>query len=108
MNKITKTAIVNALLTALYVTAVGSFLHYVPRIFNTPPNTPDTLFVPIAMLLLLVLSAATTGYLIFGKPILWYLDGKKEESVSLLALTLVTLFFITLLALLILFVSSTQ
>ena len=76
MNKIIKTSIVNALATAIYVAIVGSFLHYAPKIFQSPPDTPDTLFVPIAMLLLLVLSAATTGYLIFGKPIFWYLDGK--------------------------------
>jgi len=32
------------------------------------------------MLLLLVISVAMMGVLIFGKPTLWYLEGKKERS----------------------------
>lgn len=102
MNKITKTATINALATAGYIALVGSFLHYAPKIFNAPPDTPDTLFVPIAMLSLLVLSAAITGYLIFGEPIFWYLDGKKKEALSLLTQTLAILSVITLIFFLIL------
>ena len=83
-NTIIKNAILNALATALYVVAVASFLFYAPKVFG-PPNT---VLVPIMMLLLFVFSAAFTGLLILGRPVLWYLDGNKKEALSLLNLTL--------------------
>ena len=52
------------------------------------------------MLMLLVFSAAFTGFLIFGKPIMWYLDNKKKEAFSLLIYTLSLFLIITLIALL--------
>lgn len=94
MNIIIKTAGVNAALTALYVFAISSFLFYIPKIFDN--TKPDTVLAPILMLSLLVFSASLVGALIFGKPILWYLDGKKKEAVSLLFYTLGIFFIITL------------
>jgi cytochrome c oxidase assembly factor CtaG len=94
MNIIIKTAGVNAGLTALYVFAISSFLFYIPKIFDT--TKPDTVFAPIIMLSLLVFSASLVGALIFGRPILWYLDGKKKEAVSLLFYTLGFFFIITI------------
>ncbi|MEK7646842.1 MAG: hypothetical protein AAB378_00520 [Patescibacteria group bacterium] len=75
MNNIIKHAAVNAFATALYIVAIASFLFYVPKFFGE--NKADTVLVPIVMLSLLVFSAALVGVLIFGRPILWYLDGKK-------------------------------
>lgn len=98
MNEITKTAFLNALATTLYVAVVGAFLFYGQNLFQGP----DTVFAPIAMLLLLILSAATTGFLVFGKPFLWYLDGRKKEALSLLFRTLVALFILTFITFLIL------
>ena len=86
MNIIIKTATINAALTALYISAISSFLFYIPKIFDN--TKPDTVLAPIMMLSLLVFSAAFVGALIFGKPILWYLDGKKNEAISLLFYTL--------------------
>ena len=94
MNTIIKAAGVNAVLTALYVSAISSFLFYIPKIFDN--TKPDTVLAPIIMLSLLVFSASLVGALIFGKPILWYLDGKKKEAVSLLFYTLGIFFVITL------------
>ena len=74
MNPILKTALLNAAGTAVYVIAVASFLFYAPKIFGRPDNS---VFIPIAMLLLFVFSAALTGSLILGRPALWYLDGRK-------------------------------
>jgi len=68
-NIIIKTAAINAILTA-----------------------------PIVMLSLFVFSAALTGTLIFGRPILWYLDGKKSEAISLFAYTLAIFLTITIFA----------
>lgn len=50
------------------------------------------------MLLLLILSATVTGSLVLGRPILWYLDGKKKEAVSLFVATVGFLFLITIFA----------
>lgn len=90
---ILKAAIFNALATALYVGVVASLMFYVPKSFES--GTP-TVLVPIVMLCLFVFSAALTGFLIFGRPILWYLDGKKKEAVSLLAYTLSIFLIITI------------
>jgi hypothetical protein len=93
MNFIIRTALVNALLTALYVGTAGSFLFYAAQIRL---GQAKTVLVPIAMLMLLVFSAALVGALIFGRPVLWYLDGRKQESLSLLTATLAILFVVTM------------
>jgi hypothetical protein len=66
----------------------------------------NTILIPIAMLMLFVFSAAFTGILILGRPVMWYLDGKKKEAIYLLFYTLLVFFVVTLIAflLLILFV----
>jgi hypothetical protein len=51
---------------------------------------------PAAMLLLLVLSAAITGLLVFGKPIMLYVNNYRKEAVNLLLYTLVSLFLLIL------------
>ena len=94
MNIIIKTATINAALMALYVSAISSFLFYIPKIFDN--TKPDTVLAPIMMLSLLVFSAALVGALIFGKPILCYLDGKKKEAVSFLFYTLGVFLIITI------------
>lgn len=60
-------------------------------------DKPDTVFAPIMALMLFVLSAAVTASLVLGRPILWYIDGKKKEAVQLLFSTLVVFFGIMLL-----------
>lgn len=97
-NNIIKIALFNAFVAALYVVGIASFLFYVPKSIDSA----NTVLVPIVMLLLFVFSAALMGTLIFGKPILWYLDGRKQEAFSLLAYTLVILLLITLAMLLVL------
>jgi len=93
MKPILKTALFNSLATAVYVSAIGLFFFYVNKL-NLKSSTP---LIPIFMLMLFVFSAALTGTLVFGKPILWYLDGKKKEALSLLAYTLGIFFIIALL-----------
>jgi hypothetical protein len=84
---IIKQAAFNALGTLLYIALIASGLFYAPKIFHTE-NTPDTVLAPIAILSLFVFSAALTSFLIFGRPILWYLDGKKKEAMMLFIWTL--------------------
>lgn len=94
---ILKYACINSILTALYIVLVGSFFFYVPRHFAFV-DKPDTVFAPIMMLMLFVFSASITSALVLGRPLLWYLDGKKKEAISLFIHTLIVFFFIILLA----------
>jgi len=92
MNKIIKRAIIDSVGTAVYIILVVSFIFSL-QIFS---SKPDTIIIPIAMLLLFVCSAAITGFLVFGKPVMLYIDGKKREAISLLGYTLGILVFLTL------------
>jgi len=99
MNKIWKTALVNALATSLYIILVGSFMYYGTLI---KVGRANEILAPIAVLFLFVFSAALTGYLIFGKPALMYIDGKKKEALSLLTYTLGFFSIITFIAIILL------
>ncbi len=93
---IVRQAALNASGTALYIAGVGTFLQNAGKVFGE--NTPDTWLTPIAMISLFVFSAALTAYLMLGKPVLWYLDGRKKDAVSLFQWTLLIFFGITLAA----------
>ena len=93
MTKIWKTALVNALATTAYIVAVATFMYFSSEI---KVGRANAFLAPIAVLLLFVFSAALTGFLIFGKPALMYIDGKKKEALSLLTYTLSFLSIITL------------
>lgn len=94
MDKIIKRAFVDSVGTAVYIILVVSFMFSLQSF----PELEDTAFIPIAMLLLFVCSAAITGFLVFGKPVMLYIDGKKREAVSLLGYTIGILFLITLIS----------
>jgi hypothetical protein len=96
MNKIWKAATINSFATAAYVIGVACFMYFGTMIKLGRVNT---ILAPIALLLLLVFSAALTGFLIFGKPAQLYVDGKKKEALSLLTYTLLIFSAITLIAL---------
>ena len=74
MSKIIKRAFIDSVGTAAYIILVVSF------IFSLQVLAPkeDIVIIPIAMLLLFVSSAAITGFLVFGKSIMLYMDGKKR------------------------------
>lgn len=95
-NQVIKYAVLNALGTAAYIALVASFLFYAPTLFGG--DGKDVVLIPMAMISLFVLSASITGSLVLGRPIIWFLDGKKKEAVSLLIATIGCLFVITVLA----------
>lgn len=97
----TKNPFINALSALAYIAVIASFMFYAPQLMGHK----DTLLVPIAMLSLFVLSAATMGFLFFYQPLFLYLDGKKEESVTLFLQTVAVFACGTLLFLLVLFFS---
>lgn len=82
-ERMTKNPFYNAVLASGYivliVTIISSF---------EGSHEPDTILVPIAMLSLFVLSAASMGYLFFYQPVMLYLNGKPEDAVDLFLKTL--------------------
>jgi hypothetical protein len=104
-KEILKYACINSTLTAFYIGLIASFLFYGPHFFALE-GKPDTVFAPIMMLMLFVFSAAITGTLMLGKPIMWYLDGKRKEAISLFFYTLAVFFVITLLVFLFLITTT--
>lgn len=99
MDKILKRAIINSLGTAVYIILVVCLIFSMQRFSSTPDKT---ILIPIAMLLLFVFSAAITGFLVLGNPIMLYIDGKKKEAISLLRYTFLMLALMTLIVFIIL------
>ena len=94
MNKIIKASFINSLLTLIYITIIATIIRNGNAIFGEMDNWLS----PIAFLLMFTLSALVVGVLILGKPIMFYLDGKKQEAVSLLVYTIAWVGAFTLLA----------
>jgi len=87
---VTKYALINSFGTIAYVVAIVLMVTFLGSI----ADEKDTLLAPILALLLFVFSAAFTGFLVLGKPIMWYLDGKKKEALSLFGYTMFILLII--------------
>jgi hypothetical protein len=72
-------SLLHSLGVVVYVTLVATVMHYGNQWFGTV----DTIFTSIAVLLLLCVSAATVGGLVFGAPAVWFLSGKRREGITL-------------------------
>jgi hypothetical protein len=92
-GKIFRRAALSALVAYAYVAAVGLFMSNASRMFGAK----DTALTPVAVLMLLVFSAALMGILVFGQPLMWYIDGKKKSALALLGYTMVCLLVLLLL-----------
>ena len=101
MKGVIKYAVMNSLGTAAYIVLVVSLIFFFGSNF---PEDGKTIFAPIAMLMLFVFSATFTSTLVFGRPVIWYLDGKKKEAFSLFLYTLGIFLAITLILFLFLIV----
>jgi len=95
MNAILKRALLNAGGTAAYIILVASFMAFLQGSFA---DQEDTVLTSISALLLFVCSAAITAFLVLGKPVMLYLDGKKKDAVTLLAYTIAALALLTVIA----------
>jgi hypothetical protein len=93
--ELVKRALLNALGVFLYTAAVSWLLMHGEEWFGDGGH----LMQPVAILMLLVLSVAVVGILIFGYPVWLYLEDKKKESVKLLITTIFFLFLLTAIAL---------
>lgn len=99
-SKIIKNALINVLAATAYIVLVATLLENGNKLFGPDDNA----FSPIAFLLLFVFSASVMGVTLLGRPILWYLDGFKKESINLILYTLGFLFVITFIVLSILII----
>ena len=93
MNKIITRAFIDAIATVLCIILIVSFIFSL-QIFSPKEGI---IIIPIAMLLLFVCSAVITEFLVFGKPVMLYLDGKKKDAIKLLGYTIGILILITIL-----------
>jgi hypothetical protein len=81
--KIIKNALINSVLAIGYIALVATFMNKAEDMFG-PANE---FMAAITMLSLLVFSVALMGILVFGRPVMWYLDNNKKEAVKLLLWT---------------------
>lgn len=88
----TKNPYLNALVAGLYIVFIVILITYGPILVR---QKPDTILAPIALLSLLVLSAAFMGYVFFLQPVLMYLEGQKREAVKFFMKTLAIFAVIT-------------
>jgi hypothetical protein len=89
-------SLINTVGLAVYVFAVANIMQNGEKWFGRVPG----LLGPTAFLMLFVLSAAVSGSLVFGKPILVYLDGDKKGAVAMVLYTMLWLTLFVALALL--------
>lgn len=64
---------------------------------KTLKDSPETLLIPIVMISLFTLSAATMSYVFGYQPFQLYFDGKKKEAVKLFLQTTAVFGAVTLL-----------
>jgi len=85
---------IHSLGVAAYVSLLVLFMDNAERLFGKN----DNIMTGIIVLLIFIFSALVTGSLVLGRPIMFYLDGKKAEAVKLLFYTRAGLFVLLLLA----------
>jgi SNF family Na+-dependent transporter len=91
------TSFLNSLGITIYISGVSLLMIYGEQIFGKM----DNFLGPVAFLLLFVVSAAITGALAVGKPVILYLNKQKKEAVKLFFYTIGWLALLTLIALII-------
>ena len=99
MSNYIKYSFLHALGTAAYIALLVVIVWFGDR--RMVVDIPEILG-PMLFLMVFVLSAAITGSLVLGRPVMWYLNGKKNEAVMLFVYTLawLALFTVLILALL--------
>lgn len=81
----TKNPFYNALVAVIYIVLVVLVVNLVTDI----RALEESLLMPIMMISLFTLSAAVMGYIFCLQPLRLYLDGKKEEGISLFVKTII-------------------
>jgi hypothetical protein len=86
MRHMLKNPFLNAIMAAGYIVAI------VLGVINATDGTgaDNSIFAPIAMLSLLVLSVAVMAFLFFAEPVRMFVDGRKDEALTFFLKTLGT------------------
>lgn len=92
-SKLLLFSLTHALGVAVYIIGVSFIMRNAEKIFGKM----DNFFGPVAFLLLFVLSAAVTGALTLGRPVLLYMDNHRAEAIKMFFYTVGWLFVIMLL-----------
>ena len=87
-SKIVKQSFLFSSIAVVYIALVSTIMNNAERIFG---QQDKSVLAPIVFLLLLVISVAMMGTLIFGKPLMLYIDGKRREAVEMVICTIVCL-----------------
>ena len=102
IKKIILSGLVQSASLAVYILLISLTLMNGESLFGA--DEAKSFIIPAAMLLLLTFSAAGCAIAVFGRSVMWYIDGKKKEAVYLLGATmgwlLIFLFVIALVAVL--------
>jgi len=83
-NNLTIRSLLNSLGVFIYILAIACFFSNANKLFGAE----DKFLMPVLMLLLLVLSATITSFLVLGKPIMLYLENQKSDAIKLLTYTI--------------------
>lgn len=98
--KLREQSMVYSFFAFVYIVLVSLIMSNGSKLFG---ESDRGILAPVGVLLLLVLSVAVMGLLIFGKAILMYLEGEKKDAVKLVIYNITHLFIITLIYFVILF-----
>ena len=91
-NKLLGCSLGSSLLVLIYIILVAWIMSNGEKLFGKM----DNFWGPIAFLMLFVFSALVTASLVLGKPIYFYLDGKKDKAIKLFFYNIGWLFIITI------------
>lgn len=92
-KKLVGWSLLHAVLAVAYIFCVVNLMNNGKKFFGEMSE----IFIGSIMLTLLVISASVMGILIFGRPVMLYIDNKKKESVFMLFCTVgwLAVFFIS-------------
>ncbi|MDD4901753.1 MAG: hypothetical protein PHE24_01320 [Patescibacteria group bacterium] len=96
-SKLAVLALLHSLGIAVYIAIVALIMQNAEKMFGKM----NDIFGPIAFLLLFVLSAAITGSLALGRPVILFLDNRKAEAIKMFLYTIGWLLVITVIVFLI-------
>jgi hypothetical protein len=88
-----KKSLYNAIFASGYITLIVFVIDWVTKVQHQPSQ--DSIFIPITMLSLLVLSVALMAFFFFYHPLVLLLDSKRTESIKSFFCTVITFAGIT-------------
>ena len=80
LTDMTRNPFYNALFAIAYIIVLITLIFFAPTIFM---GKHESIFIPMGMLSLLVLSVALMAYLFFYQPVIMLIEGEREKAVKL-------------------------